>query len=70
VTLEQQGEYLVRAYQRIQQEWPWVGAAFTWFFKPADEHERNQAKYYFRLVDPDFTPLPAYDAIKAYAAQK
>ncbi len=69
VTPEQQGEYLVRAYQRIRQEWPWVGVAFTWFFKPADEHERNQAKYYFRIVDPDFTPLPAYEAIKAYATK-
>jgi hypothetical protein len=69
VTPEQQGEYLVRAYQRIQDEWPWVGVAFAWFFKPADEHERNQAKYYFRIVDPDFTPLPAYVAIKAYAAR-
>ena len=69
VTPEQQGEYLVRAYQRIQHEWPWVGVAFTWFFKPADDHEKNQAKYYFRLVDPDFTPLPAYAAIKAYAAK-
>ena len=70
VTLQQQGECLVRAYQRIKEEWPWVGVAFTWFFKPADEHERNQAKYYFRLVNPDFTPLPAYDAIKAYATQR
>lgn len=69
VTPEQQGEYLVRAYQRIRDEWPWVGVAFTWFFKPADEHEQNQAKYYFRLVNPDFTPLPAYEAIKAYATQ-
>lgn len=69
VTPEQQGEYLVRAYQRIKDEWPWVGVAFTWFFKPADEHERNQAKYYFRLVNADFTPLPAYEAIKAYATK-
>lgn len=69
VTPEQQGEYLVRAYRRIQAEWPWVGVAFTWFFKPADEHERNQAKYHFRLVNPDFTPLPAYEAIKQYAGQ-
>jgi len=69
VTLQQQGEYLVRAYQRIRDEWPWAGVAFTWFFKPADEHERNQAKYYFRLVEPDFTPLPVYEAIKAYATR-
>ncbi len=69
VTQQQQGEYLVRAYQRIEREWSWVGVAFAWFFKPADDHERNQAKYYFRLVDPDFTPLPAYQAFKRYAGE-
>lgn len=67
VTLEQQAEYLVRAYQRIEREWPWVGVTFAWFFKPADDHERNQARYYFRMVDPDFTPLPVYEAFKRYA---
>jgi hypothetical protein len=48
------------------------GSAFTAGRIPVtdfDEHERNQAKYYFRIVDPDFTPLPAYNAIKAYATQ-
>jgi hypothetical protein len=69
VSLETQARYLPLAYDRIQREWPWVGVAFTWFFKPATDAERDQPKYYFRLVDPDFTPLPVYNAIKAYAAK-
>ena len=70
VALEQQAEYLPMAYDRIRREWPWVGVAFTWFFKRAGDSEKDQSFYYFRLVDPDFTPLPVYDSIKAYANQK
>ena len=70
VSLETQAEYLPMAYDRIRREWPWVGVAFTWFFKRASDAERDQAFYYFRLVDPDFTPMPVYDSIKAYANQK
>ena len=35
VTLERQADYAVLAYQRIQQEWPWVGVANFWYFKRA-----------------------------------
>ncbi len=66
VTLEQQARYLPLAYERIRREWPWVGVAFTWYLKDADDREKDQAKYYFRLLDPDFTPLPVYDAMKDY----
>jgi hypothetical protein len=70
VSLETQARFLPLAYERIQKEWPWVGVASTWFFKPASDAEKDQDKYYFRLVDPDFTPLPVYDAMKAYTQQK
>jgi hypothetical protein len=69
VSLETQAQYLPMAYDRIQREWPWVGVAFTWFFKRASDAEKDQSFYYFRLVEPDFTPLPVYDAIKAYATR-
>jgi hypothetical protein len=67
VTEEQQARYAVEAYKRIQMEWPWVGVVNFWFFKRATEAERDQAWYYFRMVEPDFTPLPVYFAIKEYA---
>ncbi len=58
------------AYERLQREWPWVGVAATWFFKLATDADKDQAKYYFRLVEPDFTPLPVYDAMKQYTQGK
>jgi len=67
VTLEEQARYAPLAYQRMQEEWPWLGVANFWFFKRADDRERNQAMYYFRMVEPDFTPMPVYSAMKTYA---
>jgi hypothetical protein len=68
VTPEQQARYAVLAYQRTMEEWPWVGVVNFWFFKRPSDAERNQAWYYFRMVEPDFTPLPVYEAMKAYTA--
>ena len=70
VSLEMQARYLPLAYERIQREWPWVGVASTWFFKLATDAPKDQAMYYFRLVDPDFTPMPVYEAMKAYTQGK
>jgi hypothetical protein len=70
VTPEQQGRYAGLAYERMQREWPWLGVGFYWFFKQADDHERDiNPQYYFRMVEPDFTPLPVYHALKVQAQQ-
>jgi hypothetical protein len=69
VSLATQAEWAPLAYQRAQAEWPYVGVVNFWFFKPASDADANQAYYYFRMLDPDFTPLPVYDAIKNYANQ-
>jgi hypothetical protein len=54
----------------MQQEWPWLGVGFYWFFKQADEREKDSnPQYYFRMVEPDFTPLPVYHAIQAQTRQ-
>ena len=66
VTPEQQARYTALAYRRLEEEWPWLGVGFYWFFKQADDRERaSNPQYYFRMVEPDFTPLPVYEAIKA-----
>jgi hypothetical protein len=67
VTEEQQARYVVEAYRRIQKEWPWIGVVNFWFFKRASDAEQDQAMYYFRMVEPDFTPLPVYEAMREYA---
>ncbi|MCC6189212.1 MAG: cellulase family glycosylhydrolase [Anaerolineales bacterium] len=69
VTLEQQARYAPLAYARAQAEWPWVGMTAFWFFKRADDSERNQSWYYFRMAEPDFTLLPVYAAMQAYTRQ-
>jgi hypothetical protein len=68
VTLEQQARYLPLAYRRLLDEWPWIGVANTWYLKRAtDDWEVNrQPEAYFRLLLPDFTPLPVYNAMKIF----
>ena len=66
VTEEQQARYAVEAYGRIQEEWPWIGVANYWFLKRPADWEKDQSWYYFRLLEPDFTPLPVYEALVEY----
>lgn len=68
VTLAQQARYAPLAYQRAIEEWPWVGVVNFWFFKRASDAERDQSWYYFRMVEPDFTPLPVYERVREYTA--
>ena len=63
-----QATYAIDAYQRLQTDWPWVGVSNYWFLKRATDLEKNQPFYYFRLLEPDFTPLPAYTAFVETAA--
>jgi polysaccharide biosynthesis protein PslG len=69
VTEEQAARYAVVAYERARHEWPFVGVVSYWYFKRPADYEKNQSFYYFRMVEPDFTPLPVYDALKAYATR-
>jgi hypothetical protein len=69
VTEEQQARYVPLAYQRAQAEWPWVGVVQYWFFMRASDAEKDQAWYYFRMAEPDFTLQPVYEAMKAYTRQ-
>jgi hypothetical protein len=66
VTLEQAARYAPLAYQRAQQEWPWIGVINFWFFKRASDAEKDQEWYYFRMAEPDFTLLPVYYAMQEY----
>ena len=70
VTLDQQARYLPLAYERVIEEWPWIGVAATWYLKRAtDLWETNrQPEAYFRLLAPDFMPQPVYESMKAFTA--
>ena len=73
VTQAQAARYMPIFYERIQQEWPWVGVVMYWFFTRKDPFEADQAFYYFRMAEPDyqpdrptFSPLPVYHSVKDY----
>ena len=65
-TVEEQARYVPQVYARARQEWPWVGVVAVWYFKDASDEKKNTAPYYFRMVEPDFTPLPVYEAMREY----
>ena len=66
VTQEQAARFMPAAWRRAQQEWPWTGVMFYWFLKRPSDAERGQSWYYFRMLEPDFTPLPVYESVRAY----
>ncbi len=67
VRLDLQARYAAQAYRRAQQEWPWMGVLFYWYFRPVSDENRDQVVYYFRMVDPEFTALPVYFAYQKMA---
>lgn len=67
VSEEEKARYLVGAMERAQREWPWMGPMCIWMFRwggeppaPADPTP------YFALVDFNFKPFPAYNAVSTY----
>ncbi len=71
VTLDQQARWAPLAYRRALKEWPWVGVINVWYFKRASDDWliERRPEAYFQMVEPDFTPLPVYESMKAYTNQ-
>lgn len=69
VSEQQKGEYLVAQIARARQEWPWLGVMNLWMLRwggpPADPANPTP---FFAIMQPDFTPLPAYDALRTALA--
>ncbi len=69
-TLDEQAEWIVRAYQIARTEYsPWVGGMFLWnlnFAVPWKQKERNplHEQASFGIIDGDWNPRPAYTALK------
>lgn len=58
-------QYTVRAYEKAQQEWPWLLAVNMWCFRlPRPAHNFND---YFTFLGVDFRPKAVYQAVQAYA---
>jgi hypothetical protein len=64
VTPNLQARYTVRAVERVGSQWPWMQNVFLWYMKRADDTNRDQDWFWFRLADPDFTLQPVYYAVR------
>jgi len=63
VTENHQAEYSLQGIEMARRDWPWAGVFMIWYFRQVGNIPIDQADYYFRMVDPDFTPRPLYLAV-------
>jgi polysaccharide biosynthesis protein PslG len=63
---ETQAAYLVDGYQRARAEWPWMGPMFVWMLREPDPIP-HEPQPYFSILNPDFTPRPAFIALQRYS---
>jgi hypothetical protein len=70
VSLEEQAKYVTQVYQRTQEDWPFISVVNYWFFKEPSDNNIGTPVYYFRLLEPDFTKMPAFDALANYATSE
>jgi hypothetical protein len=64
-SIQEAADWIPIAYERALSEWPWLGMINYWFLKRADDSERNQSWFYFRLLESDFTPTPAFESFRS-----
>ncbi len=64
-----QAQYLVRAYDIARARYTWVGAMFVWNlnFAALPDIAPNDEKPPFSILNRDFSPRPAYTALKQMA---
>ena len=65
VSEEEQAEYTLQGIELAQRDWPWAGVFNIWYFRQTgQQYAPDDAAYYFRMVDVDFTPRRVYDAVQ------
>lgn len=73
VAPDDQGRFLIQAFQRIEKEWPWLTLANVWYFKRArpDWEERGDPQAWFRLMDHNGKPSQAwYDLRRWFGSRR
>ena len=64
VAEREQAEYTLRGIDLARRDWPWAGVFMIWYFRQVGTIPSDRADYYFRMVDPDFTPRILYSAVQ------
>jgi len=62
-----QAEYTVKGIQMARESWSWAGVFMIWYFRQVGNISPESSEYYFRMVDPDFTPRLVYFAVQEAA---
>lgn len=64
VSEETRAQWTVQAVQQMRTHYPWVAAMFLWNLNWSVFSPTNVSWGYFSLIGPDYTPRPAYWAVK------
>jgi hypothetical protein len=64
VSEEEQAEYTVKGIEYARENWPWAGVFHIWYFRQVGDIQPQDAAYYFRMVDVDFSPRRVYHAVQ------
>lgn len=70
VSDQQQADYTVRGIEYAREHWPWAGAFTIWYLRQVGDIAPSASEYYFGLVNPDFVPSQAYNAVQAVAKRE
>jgi hypothetical protein len=71
VTEEQQASYTIAGIRYMREHWPWLGVVNIWYFRQVGDIPDTKGEFYFRMVDPEFTPRLLYNEVaKATAPQR
>ena len=70
VTEEQQALYTVEGIRYMRDHWPWLGVVNIWYFRQVGDIAVTQAEYYFRMIDPEWTPRPVYNEVARATSQQ
>lgn len=69
VSEEQQARYTVDGIRYARAHWPWLGVVNIWYFRQVGDIPADQAEYYFRMVDTEFTPRLIYREVLRATAE-
>jgi hypothetical protein len=67
---ELQAQYTVEGIRYMRERWPWLGVVNIWYFRQVGDILSSDPEYYFRMVDPEFTPRPVYNEVARATAQQ
>ncbi len=70
VSDQEQAEYTVRGIRYAREHWPWAGAFTIWYLRQVGDIAPSASEYYFGLVNPDFVPSQAYNAVQAASEEE